>query len=97
MEYLSVKELVIFLNSKNYNQKFYFRKTHQDKLHDQLNQEAKERLIENKGKDQGDKKKKTNYSYKSQSSFPQGSVKKSEIEKFQLTTCCASISIIMPW
>ena len=47
------------------------RKTHQDKLHDELNREARERLLENKGLEQKSSKKKTNYSYKTASLFPQ--------------------------
>jgi nucleosome binding factor SPN SPT16 subunit len=49
------------------------RKQHQDKLHDELNREAKERLLENKGKEETKTKRKTNYSYKSGSQFPQES------------------------
>jgi len=47
------------------------RKNHQDKLHDELNREARERLLENKGKEAKTQKRKTNYSYKSASLFPQ--------------------------
>ena len=36
----------------------------QEKLHDQLNQEAKERILENKDGKQEEKRKKTNVSYK---------------------------------
>ena len=51
--------------------KHFLRKQHQDRLHDQLNQDARERLLENKGKEVKEKRKKTNYSYKSSSMFPQ--------------------------
>lgn len=46
------------------------RKNHQEKLHDQLNQEAKERILENKKGSTEEKRKKTNTSYKNSSLFP---------------------------
>jgi len=69
------------------------RKQHQDKLHDELNREAKERLLENKGKEETKTKRKTNYSYKSGSQFPQ----ESDIRDLRLFMDRKYETIILPF
>jgi len=65
-----MRQTSLAMNKRDHDSSESRRKINQEKLHDQMNQEAKERILENKDGKKEEKRKKTNVSYKNSSHFP---------------------------